>query len=86
MHACSLCVRAGMCVVLIVVLLICGCFYLYINFLSRMHTCIPVVYICVWEGGGCEVDWGGIVMWVCKQEIDVQVCACVLIAVFLICV
>ena len=43
------------------------------------------VYICVWEGGGCGVGWGGIVMWVCKQEIDVQVCACVLIAVFLIC-
>ena len=29
------------------------------------------------------MGWGGIVMWVCKQESDVQVCACVLIAVFL---
>ena len=63
MHACSLCVHAGMCVVLIVVLLICVCFYLY-----------GCVYICVWEGGGCGVGWGGIVMWVCKQESDVQVC------------
>ena len=44
-----------------------------------------VVCIYVW-GRGCGVGWGGIVMWVCKQEIDVQVCACVLIAVFLICV
>ena len=51
MHACSLCVHAGMCVVLIVVLLICVCFYLYINFLSRMHTCIPVVCIYVWGRG-----------------------------------
>ena len=55
---------------------------LYIFKISRMHTCIPVVCICVWEGGGCGVGWGGI-MWVCKQEIDVRVC--VLIAVFLIC-
>ena len=31
------------------------------------------VYICVWEGGGCGVGWGGVVMWVCKQEIDVRV-------------
>ena len=55
--------------------------------ISRMHTCIPVVcvYIYVWEGGGCGVVCGG-VMWVCKQEIDVQVCACILIGVFLICV
>ena len=52
MHACSLCVRTGMCVVLIVVLLICGCFYLYINLLSRMHTCIPVVCIYMCVGGG----------------------------------
>ena len=55
--------------------------------ISRMHTCIPVVciYVCG-RGGGCGVDWGGVVMWVCKQEIDVRVCTCVLIAVFLICV
>ena len=32
MHVCSLCVRVGMCVVLIVVLLICDFIYLYINF------------------------------------------------------
>ena len=44
------------------------------------------VYICVWEEGECGVGWGRIVMWVCKQEIDVRVCVCVLIAVFLICV
>ena len=66
MHACSLCVRAGMCVVLIVVLLICGFFYLYINFLSRMHTCILVVciYVC---GRGEGVGWVG----------DVLLCGCV---------
>ena len=54
--------------------------------ISRMHTCILVVCPCVWEGGGCGVGWGGGVMWVCKQEIDVQMCTCVFIAVFLICV
>ena len=39
----------------------------------------------MWEGGGCGAGWGGIVMWVCKREkdIDVWVCMC-LIAVFLI--
>ena len=41
-----------------------------------MHTCMGV-------GGGGGA--GGIVMWVCKQEIDVRGCACVLIDVFLIC-
>ena len=49
--------------------------------ISRMHTCIRVVCIYV-----CGLGWRGVVMWVCKQEIDVHVCACVLIAVFLICV
>ena len=77
MHACSLCVRAGMCVVLIVVLLTCGCFYLYIIFLSRLHTCIPDVCIYVCGRGECGVGWGGVVMWVCKQDIDVRVCACI---------
>ena len=50
-----------------------------------MHT---VVCIYVWGRGGVGGGGGlgGIVMWVCKQEIDVQVCACVLIALFLICV
>ena len=31
------------------------------------------VYICLWEGVGCGLGWGGVVMWVCKREIDVQV-------------
>ena len=86
MHACSLCVHVGMCVVLIVVLLICGCFYLYINFLSRMHTCIPVVciYVC---GRGEGAGWAGeVLLCGCVSKIDVRVCMRVLIAVFLICV
>ena len=53
--------------------------------ISRMHTCIPVVCINVCGGGGGG-GWGGIVMWVCKQEIDVRGCACVLIDLFLTCV
>ena len=40
------------------------------------------VYICVWEAGRCGVGWGGIVMWVCKQEIDVRVCACLNSCIF----
>ena len=54
--------------------------------ISRMHTCIPVVciYVCV-GAGRVWLGWGGVVMRVCEQEIDVRVCACVLIAVFLIC-
>ena len=57
--------------------------------ISRMHTCIPVVcvYIYMWGGGGRGVGLGRCCYeGGCKQEIDVQLCTCVLIAVFLICV
>ena len=40
------------------------------------------VYICVWEGGGCGLGWGGVVMRVCKQEINVRVCACLNSCIF----
>ena len=49
--------------------------------ISRMHTCIPVV----WEGGGCGVCWGGVVMWVCKQGIDVWVRTCLNSCIFNLC-
>ena len=48
-----------MCVVLIVVLLICGCIYLYINFSNKQNAYMLVVRVCVW-------GWGGVVRWVCK--------------------
>ena len=54
--------------------------------INRMHTCIPVVCICVWEGGGCGVGWGGVVMWVCKREIDVWVMDVYIYIVILMCV
>ena len=46
-----------------------------------MHTYRLYVYnMCVGggEGGGCGAGWGGIVLWVCKREkeIDVWVCVC----------
>ena len=43
------------------------------------------VYICVWEGGGCGLGWGGVVMWVCKQEVDVRVCTCLNSCIFNLC-
>ena len=42
------------------------------------------MYICVGEGGECGVGRGG-VMWVCKQEIDVQVCVCLNSCIFNLC-
>ena len=57
--------------------------------ISRMHTCVVVVCIdiniCVGGGGrgeGVGGGWGGVVMWVCKQEIDVRVCACLNSCIF----
>ena len=43
------------------------------------------VYICVWEGGGA--GWGGLVMWVCKREkeMDVWVCMCLNSCIFNLC-
>ena len=72
-----------MCVVLIVVLLICGCIYLYIDFkISRMHSCIPVVCVCVYiyiyiymcvcggggVGGGRVLGWVGEVLCGCVSK------------------
>ena len=75
MHAACVCVRV--CVVLMVVLLICGCFYCTLICLtSRMHTCIPVVciYVC---GRGEGVGWVGEVLLcgcVSKRCTGVRVC------------
>ena len=43
----------------------------------RMHTHRLCVYVCG-RGGGCGAGWGGIVMWMCKREkeIDVWVWVC----------
>ena len=49
-----------------------------------MYTSSVYIYISV-GGGVCGLGWRD-VMWVCKQEIDVRVCTCLLTAVFLICV
>ena len=51
--------------------------------ISRMHT----YRLCVWEGGGCEAGWGGVVMWVCKREkeIDVWGCVCLNSCIFNLC-
>ena len=68
-----------------VVLLICGCIFCTLIFkIGRVHTCIPDVCICVWEGGGCGVGWGGVVIG-CVSERKMYGCACVLIAIFLMC-
>ena len=64
----------SMCVVLIVVLLICGCINCTLIFkISRMHTYRLCAYISVWEGGGCGAAWGGVVMWVGKREKEMDV-------------
>ena len=50
---------------------------LIFKIIKCIHTgCMYI--ICVWEGGGCGAGWGGIVLWVCKREkeIDVWVCVC----------
>ena len=53
--------------------------------INRMHTCILVacIYIYVWEGGGYGVGWGGVVMWVCKRDIDIRVCVSLDSCIFL---
>ena len=47
----------------------------------------PYMYtscVYVWEGGGCGLGWGGVVIG-CVSERKMYGCACVLIAIFLMC-
>ena len=54
--------------------------------ISRMHTYRLCAYVCV-GGGRCLTGWGGVVMWVCKREkeIDVWVCLCLNNCIFNLC-
>ena len=69
MHAACVCM--SICAVLIVVLLICGCIYLYINLKTTteyMHTGCVYIYVCErGQGGGCG-GFGEVLLCGCVSE------------------